>query len=83
MSAPTPFRKRLPKSSTRWPTGWRRTSAARDRCIANLFRRKREVPKGLYIWGDVGRGKTMLMDLFYETVPLGGQAAGAFSRIHE
>ena len=26
-------------------------------------------PKGMYIYGDVGAGKTMVMDMFYDSVP--------------
>ncbi len=28
------------------------------------------IVKGLYFYGRVGRGKTMLMDLFYQNIPI-------------
>lgn len=40
-----------------------------DRFNQKLFKKKIEPVTGLYFWGGVGRGKTWLMDLFYETLP--------------
>ncbi|KAI1007432.1 hypothetical protein K3495_g795 [Podosphaera aphanis] len=37
------------------------------------------VPRGLYLYGGVGSGKTMLMDLFYETLPA---SVASKTRIH-
>ncbi|KUJ16572.1 uncharacterized protein LY89DRAFT_586463 [Mollisia scopiformis] len=37
------------------------------------------LPRGLYLYGDVGSGKTMLMDMFYETLP---SSVTSKTRIH-
>ncbi len=40
------------------------TPARRKGILGGLFHKPEEVPQGLYVWGGVGRGKSMLMDLF-------------------
>ena len=45
-----------------------------------LARKERKPQKGLYIWGGVGRGKTWLMDLFYQTLPFKDRQRSHFHR---
>ena len=44
------------------------------------FRRTHRLVNGLYLWGDVGRGKTWLMDLFHDAVEIDNKLRLHFHR---
>lgn len=54
--------------------GYKRQATRPARGFLGFLKRSEEAqaqaPAGLYLYGGVGRGKSMLMDLFYETAPV-------------
>jgi len=55
--------------------------------LGRLVGRPPELVRGLYLWGGVGRGKTLLMDLFYHGLPFAEKQRLHFHRfmasVHE
>ncbi|MBK7062626.1 MAG: AFG1 family ATPase [Rubrivivax sp.] len=48
---------------------WADYKARRSNTLTKLIRRP-PIPRGVYMWGGVGRGKSFLMDCFFQAVPL-------------
>ena len=61
--------------------------ARKQGLLGRLFADKDAAPRGLYVYGEVGRGKTMLMDLFFQHSPVAHKRRAHFhefmAEVHE
>lgn len=48
--------------------------------VGKLLKKQKIPIKGLYLWGGVGRGKTYLMDTFFESLPFENKMRAHFHR---
>lgn len=62
------------RATTAGRPGWYR------RIISLITRNSESQPQGLYLWGGVGRGKTYLMDIFFESLPFQNKMRTHFHR---
>ncbi|MFP8835763.1 cell division protein ZapE [Hydrogenophaga sp. XSHU_21] len=64
-----PAQQRAVDALERCATEWSQYKQKRSNALKKLINRP-DIPRGVYMYGGVGRGKSFLMDLFFNAVPL-------------
>jgi len=60
----------------------RRARRLKNRLFSSMRRNRSVAPvRGAYLWGGVGRGKTFMMDLFYDSLPFDNKLRQHFHRL--
>ncbi|MGE0384517.1 MAG: cell division protein ZapE [Gammaproteobacteria bacterium] len=65
------YRELVRADGTRKPSWWARMRGAAMPAAG---------PRGIYLWGGVGRGKTLLVDMFYDSLPFAARRRTHFHR---
>ena len=67
--APDPAQLAAARRLEQYRGDWVAYKAQRSNAVTRLLVRP-PIPRGVYLWGGVGRGKSLLMDCLYATVPV-------------